>query len=96
MPRLSKSQQKENEKHFLMCIKYSKQYIWIDKANVYAIKNNKMNPKDMKGYIELVYIVSKDFAKLFIEYPDVLKCDGKYLMSADKDKERLIDFIHSM
>ncbi len=46
-------------------------YTWIDTGNIYKCDNGSITPADMKGFSDLVCIVSKDFAKKYVELPNL-------------------------
>jgi len=49
----------------------------------------------MKGFVELVGISSKDFARLFISLPDVVEIGGIRVMG-DVDKEKMLERVWSI
>jgi len=73
-------------------------YMWKDKGNVYDCSSGRsIKPKDMKGFVELVGISSKDFARLFISLPDVIEIGGiKVLGHEGMDKEKWLERVWSM
>jgi len=54
-----------------------------------------IKPKDMKGFVELVGISSKDFARLFISLPDVIEIGGMRVMG-EMDKEKWLERVWGM
>ena len=51
-----------------------------------------MKPTDMKGFVELVGICTKNFAPNFISLPDVIEMGGIVVMG-DFDKEKILEDI---
>ena len=64
---LSRYQLSANEQHILRVMKISKNWVWKDKCILYKIKERKLIPPDLNGYIELSNIVSKKFMKNFVK-----------------------------
>jgi hypothetical protein len=63
--------------------------------NTYDMTSGKVKPATMKGFVELAEVCSKNFAKIFIELPDVVGGDGLNYITAGSniDKERVLDWI---
>jgi hypothetical protein len=72
-------------------------YIWKDTGNAYKCDEGTIKPATTKGFVELVDIVSKDFARQYISMPDVVKVgNGKefiYFPVAACDKETLLEHV---
>jgi hypothetical protein len=48
----------------------------------------------MKGFVELVSISSKDFARIFISLPDVVEIGD--IMMGDINKEKILEDVWSL
>jgi|SaaInlV_125m_DNA_1040241.scaffolds.fasta_scaffold305791_1 hypothetical protein len=73
-----------------------KNYCWIQKGNAYDCSSGRsIKPANMKGFVELVGISSKDFARLFISLPDVVEIGGIRVMG-DVDKEKMLERVWSI
>ena len=96
---ITTEQRIKNEKHFLMYMKAkTKSYTWIDTANIYDMSSGrKIVPTTLKGFVELSGIVRREFAVLFIDLPEVISpVEGLLFVSADFDKNKLLDTIYSL
>ena len=45
-------------------------YIWEDNGNIYKCDNGMITPTSITGFSDLIDVVSKDFAKKYVELPD--------------------------
>ena len=53
-------------------------YMWKDNQNIYDVTSRQtFKPKTLKGFVELVGVCSKNFARIFIELPDVIEDGGE-------------------
>lgn len=97
MTKLTQEQRKANDRYTLQMIKMKpKMYLWKDNANAYDCSSGRsIKPYTMKGFVELVGISSKDFARLFIELPDVIEIGGIRVMG-DVDKEKMLEQVWSI
>ena len=70
--RMTPAQLKSNDTFHLGMIKMkSKVYMWKDRGHIYDCSDGRsIKPATMKGFVELVSISSKDFARIFISMPD--------------------------
>ncbi len=59
-----------NETYFMNLLKWTKLWTWKSKGHTYTIEDNKLVPRDLKGYVELSEILTKEF---ILEY---VKCDN--------------------
>ncbi len=93
---MNANQLKANDKYHLGMIKMkSKMYMWIEKGNIYDCSSGRsIKPATMKGFVELVGISSKDFARVFISLPDVVEIGG-IKATGDFDKEKLLEQVWS-
>ena len=69
-----------NDEFHLNLIKMKvKTYIWKDEELAYKCDNGRITPLCINGFCLLLDIVSKDFAKKYVELPDVCPdvVDGK-------------------
>lgn len=73
-------------------------YMWKDKGNMYDCSSGRsIKPANMKGFVELVGISSKDFARLFISLPDVIEYgDVKIVAHEGVDKEKILEQVWSL
>ena len=69
---MTPAQLKSNDTFHLGMIKMkSKVYMWKDRGHIYDCSDGRsIKPATMKGFVELVSISSKDFARIFISLPD--------------------------
>jgi hypothetical protein len=96
--------QQANDKFFLSQIKMKpKYYIWKENQNMYDMSSGRsIKPADMTGFHDLCEITTKNFAKIFIDLPDVVEMDGKLVIGLenkdDKDALKLsvIEWIDSL
>tara|TARA_R100000951_G_scaffold114656_2_gene120104 strand:- start:1513 stop:1800 length:288 start_codon:yes stop_codon:yes gene_type:complete len=93
---MNANQLKANDKYHLGMIKMkSKMYMWMEKGNIYDCSSGRsIKPATMKGFVELVGISSKDFARVFISLPDVVEIGG-IKATGDFDKEKLLEQVWS-
>lgn len=93
---MNANQLKANDKYHLGMIKMkSKMYMWVEKGNIYDCSSGRsIKPATMKGFVELVGISSKDFARVFISLPDVVEIGG-IKATGDFDKEKLLEQVWS-
>jgi len=69
--------------------------MWMEKGNIYDCSSGRsIKPATMKGFVELVGISSKDFARVFISLPDVVEIGG-IKATGDFDKEKLLEQVWS-
>jgi hypothetical protein len=62
-----------NDEYHLLLIKMKvKKYIWKDTGLAYKCDNGVIKPEDVSGFMSLINIVSKDFAKKYVEMPDYI------------------------
>jgi len=96
MTKMNANQLKANDKYHLGMIKMkSKMYMWMEKGNIYDCSSGRsIKPATMKGFVELVGISSKDFARVFISLPDVVEIGG-IKATGDFDKEKLLEQVWS-
>ena len=60
-----------NDEFHLNLIKMeAKFYVWEDKGLVYECDDGVMKPLNLDGFIAILNVVSKDFAKKYVELPD--------------------------
>ena len=96
---LTAEQLKANDQHHLRLIKMKCPfYMWKDLGNMYDCSSGRsIKPADMKGFVELVGHSSKDFARLFIELPDVIDLGGvKIIGHEGMDKEKWLERVWSL
>lgn len=94
---MTPAQLKGNDKFHLGMIKMkSKVYMWKDRGNLYDCSSGRsIKPATMKGFVELVGISSKNFARIFISLPDVVEMGG-IVATADRwDKEKILEGVWS-
>lgn len=93
---MNANQLKANDKYHLGMIKMkSKMYMWMEKGNIYDCSSGRtIKPATMKGFVELVGISSKNFARVFISLPDVVEIGG-IKATGDFDKEKLLEQVWS-
>lgn len=93
---MNANQLKANDKYHLGMIKMkSKMYMWMEKGNIYDCSSGRsIKPATMKGFVELVGVSSKDFARIFISLPDVVEIGG-IKATGDFDKEKLLEQVWS-
>jgi hypothetical protein len=93
----TQQQLKANDKFHLGMIKMkTKMYVWRDKGNIYDCSSGRsIKPANMKGFVELVSISSKDFARIFISLPDVVEVGGIKMMG-DINKEKILEDVWSL
>jgi hypothetical protein len=96
MTKMNANQLKANDKYHLGMIKMkSKMYMWMEKGNIYDCSSGRtIKPATMKGFVELVGISSKNFARVFISLPDVVEIGG-IKATGDFDKEKLLEQVWS-
>ena len=70
-----------DEFHLILINMKVKNYIWKDENVAYKCDNGMIKPLCLEGFVKLLDIVSKDFAKKYVESPDVL-------FDSDKGKMR--------
>jgi len=94
---MNAQQLKANDQFHLKMIKMkTKNYMWKDEGNIYDCSSGRsIKPATMKGFVELVSISSKDFARLFISLPDVIEINGFKAMG-DFDKEKMLERVWSL
>tara|TARA_R110000765_G_scaffold274899_1_gene373350 strand:- start:170 stop:505 length:336 start_codon:yes stop_codon:yes gene_type:complete len=70
---------KANDEYHLGILKNTTNwYMWKDLGNIYDVTPRRtFKPKTLKGFVELVDICSKNFARIFIECPDVIENGGE-------------------
>lgn len=93
---MNANQLKANDKYHLGMIKMkSKMYMWMEKGNIYDCSSGRsIKPATMKGFVELVGVSSKDFARIFISLPDVVEIGGIKMMG-DVDKDKMLEQVWS-
>ncbi len=93
---MNANQLKANDQFHLGMIKMkTKMYMWMEKGNIYDCSSGRsIKPATMKGFVELVGISSKDFARVFISLPDVVEIGG-IKATGDFDKEKLLEQVWS-
>lgn len=97
MPRLTESEMKANEEHFIQFIKHkTKLYMWKDKGNSYSMTSGKIVPHNMKGFVEIAGIVSKNFVKIFVELPDLVEINGFVCSKESINKEKILNLIEDL
>ena len=70
---LTTEQFSANDKFHLNLINMKvKIYIWRDEELAYKCDNGMIKPLCLDGFVKMLDIVSKDFAKKYVELPDVL------------------------
>jgi len=74
---LTAEQREVNDNYFKNIMETTKMWVWKDKGFWYKCDNGVMKPQDLKGFVDLVRIVSKDFAKKYLELPDELPINFK-------------------
>jgi len=86
---------KANDKFHLRMIHMTNMYIWEENGNVYDMTSGRsIKPATMKGFVELVAISSKDFARIFISLPDVVEIGSVYVVG-DLSKEEVLQSVWS-
>ena len=90
-----------NDRHYKTMIENYHVYIWEKTGNVYKCGEGTIKPQTTKGFIELVSIVSKDFARQNVSLPDIVEIKmpfvGKQLIPASScDKEKLLEKVWSI
>ena len=69
-------------------------YVWKDTGNAYKCVGGTIKPATTKGFVELVDIVSKDFARQYISLPDIVKVGNgemnAFFPAASCDKEKAL------
>lgn len=101
--RMTPAQLKGNDTFHLGMIKMKvEMYIWKDNGNFYDCSDGRsIKPATMKGFVELVGISSKDFARIFISMPDkvdfLLKTSGCRASGSSKNfnKEKVLESVWS-
>jgi len=96
MTKMNANQLKANDQFHLGMIKMkTKMYMWKDKGNLYDCSSGRsIKPATMKGFVELVGVSSKDFARIFISLPDVVEIGGIKMMG-DVDKDKMLEQVWS-
>jgi hypothetical protein len=89
-------QRKANEAHFTHFLKMKNNiYTWKDNANVYDMSNGRtIKPQTMKGFVEICSIVRRDYAKIFIDLPDVVEIGGMCAVG-NFNKDKILDMVYS-
>ena len=87
---------KSNDKFHLGMIKRkARMYMWIDRGNIYDCSSGcSIKPATMKGFVELVRVSSKFFARIFISLPDVVEVGG-ITATGEFNKEKLLEMVWS-
>jgi hypothetical protein len=98
---LTNEQQKANEAYYLYCLKNKTElYVWRDTGNVYTMISGKIiQPATMKGFVELSAIVSRNFAKIFIDLPsrNYMEIEGaKFYFEEELNKDKLLDYVEGL
>ena len=95
--RMTPAQLKSNDTFHLGMIKMkSKMYMWKDRGHIYDCSDGRsIKPATMKGFVELVSISSKDFARIFISLPDVIEIGGITVMGDRWNKEKFLEMAWS-
>lgn len=93
---LTAEQFEANDRHHKMLIDLNvKLYTWADTGNAYKCDEGTIKPATIKAFVELVDIVSKDFARQYISLPDVAKLQNgngfAYIPAAGIDKKKLLE-----
>lgn len=65
-------------------------YVWKDTGNAYKCVGGTIKPATTKGFVELVDIVSKDFARQYISVPDIVEVGNASFPAAACDKEKML------
>lgn len=99
--KLTTEQFSANDLHHKMLIDLNvKLYIWKDTGNTYKCDKGTIKPKNGKGLVELVDIVSKDFARKYVSLPDIMEMQingMKSLVFAESiNKEKMLQQIWSL
>jgi hypothetical protein len=91
-------QRKANEAHFTHFLKMkTKNYMWKDNGNEYNMSNGRtIEPKTMKGFVELCSIVRRDYAKIFIDLPDIIEIGGGVCVVGEFNKDKILDVIFNV
>lgn len=94
---MTPAQLKSNDTFHLGMIKMkSKVYMWKDRGHIYDCSDGRsIKPATMKGFVELVSISSKDFARIFISLPDVIEIGGITVMGDRWNKEKFLEMAWS-
>ena len=95
--KMNSTQLKANDNFHLGLIKMkSKMYMWKDNGNIYDCSSGRsIKPATMKGFVELVGISSKNFARIFISLPDEVEIGGRKMIG-EIDKEKVLDMVWSL
>ena len=84
---LTAEQREVNDNYFKNIMETTKMWVWKDKGFIYKCDKGVMKPQDINGFVDLVRIVSKDFAKKYLELPDELP--NLYMKSKSFNKNDL-------
>ena len=97
---LTQSQMEKNEAFWLTMMETCEAFIWEDTGNIYEFKMNSIKPEDTKGFVELVDVVGKNFARQYVSVPDVVEIrtggscgDTAEIPRCDVDKEKMLEQI---
>ena len=82
-----------NDCHYKTMIENYDVYIWKDTGNVYKCGEGTIKPQTTKGFIELVSIVSKDFARQNVSLPDIVEIK---MPASSCNKEKLLEKVWSV
>jgi len=98
---LTTHEQKANEAHYLYYLKNkTKLYMWKDKGNVYDMSSGRtIKPQNMKAFVEICGIVSRNFAKIFIDLPsrNYMEIEGaKFYFEEEINKDKVLDCVEGL
>ena len=78
-----------NEPYFMNLLKWTKLWVWTSKGHTYTIEDNKLVPQDMKGYVELAEILTKEFIL------ENVKCENLSFFGKVRSEEAIWKIIDS-
>jgi len=79
-----------NETYFMNIIKWTKLWTWKDKGHIYTIEDNKLVPQDMKGYVDLAGLLTKEFML------ENVKCENLSFLGKVRSEEDIWKIIDSV